>query len=601
MDAKDEIKARIELADLIGEYVPLKPAGTHAFKAVCPFHNEKTPSFHVSRDKQIWRCFGCGLGGDVFSFIMQMEGVDFPESMRLLAKKAGVEIPRYDTMEANEKQKLQRVQNFAAAYYHKMLLESPKAAAARTYVERRGITPELIELFQLGFAPDEWDAFVTLAKSRGISDHDLMTAGLTLTKKSGAGLIDRFRHRLMIPLCDIHGSIIGFTARVLNPEDQPKYMNSPETPLYKKGAMLFGLNLAKQAIHTEGLIIIVEGNLDVIASHKAGVRHVVASSGTALTEMQIQLLKRFTTNLIFCFDADAAGFKAAQRGIQLAQSLLCNVSVVLIPEDAGKDPDDVVQKDPSLWMRLVHNTVPIMEYYFSHAMRGKDLMNVDDKREVGNFLLPEIARLTDVIEREHWLQKLGTVLHIGTEVLRGGMKRVKGTDGAKGSKKTEVKVVVKETRPTRRELTANHVVGLFIEVPELRPVIASRLPPSILAAGPLQDLYRIAHELYTQTQSRPEMAAQDSASHVFFEQLRGLTSNINLLPLLEEIALIGEHAATEVKPSDLRKQLETTLTYLHQAVRGDERQVLLDAIRQAEAAGDTARVHELMERFQSLQ
>ncbi|MEK7665625.1 MAG: DNA primase [Patescibacteria group bacterium] len=587
MEAKEEIKSRIDLADMIGEYVQLKPAGTHAFKALCPFHSEKTPSFHVSRDKQIWRCFGCGVGGDVFSFVMQMEGVDFPEALRILGKKAGVEIQRYDTSEANEKARAQRVQSFAAAYYHKMLLESPKAVSARAYMERRGITSELVEKFQLGFAPDEWDAFVTLAKSRGISDHDLSSGGLSLAKKSGSGFIDRFRNRLMIPLSDVHGNIVGFTGRVLNPDDQPKYMNSPETSLYKKSAILYGIHLAKQAIRRENAVIIVEGNLDVVASHKAGIEHVVASSGTALTELQIQLMKRFTTKLIFCFDADAAGFAAAQRGIQLAQKFGCDVSVVLIPEDAGKDPDDVVQKSPQMWRELARNTVPIMEYYFSHALRGKDLMKVDDKRAVGKFLLPEICRLTDVVEREHWLQKLGTVLHIETDVLRneiGKSDRVEIVDrGGRGG--VVISHYQTKRKKMRSELVLEELVGLFIEVPEFREEIKKILTEALIPDGNLKTLYRSAVDLYTQPQS--------SATQSFFEQLR-LALSQELQLLLDEVALIGEQATTTTALTDLRKQFVTMIDVLRQAVHDDERRVLLSSIRQAEAAGDVGRVGELM-------
>lgn len=598
MEPKEEIKQRIDVVDLIQEYIQMKPAGTHAFKAVCPFHTEKTPSFHVSRDKQIWRCFGCGLGGDIFSFVMQMEGIDFPEAMRLLGKKAGVEVQRYDTSEANEKARCQRVQNFAAAFYHKMLLESPKAMDARAYVERRNIPLELVEKFQLGFAQDEWDAFVALAKSRGISDHDLTSAGLALPRKTGQGVIDRFRHRLMIPLCDVHGNVLGFTGRVLNPDDLPKYMNSPETVLYKKSAVLFGLHLAKQAIRRENAVIIVEGNLDVVASHKAGVEHVVASSGTALTELQIQLLKRFTTKLLFCFDADAAGFAAAQRGIAIAQKLGCDVSVVLIPEGAGKDPDDVVQKQPELWRELARNTVPIMEYYFTQALKGKDLMNVDDKRAVGNFLLPEIARLPDVIEREHWLQKLGVLLHMETEVLRGAMG--KWTNGTKVTKGTEENVVLKKDRKSRRELVAEEVLGLFIEVPEFRAEIQQKLQADILPTQDLRDLYRTASELYTQTQSRPEITAQASATQSFFEQLGDLQLSFELKNILERLALTGEQAVTYQALTEVRKQLEPMIDFLGQAAQEDERRVVLASIRQAEAAGDRERVKELMQQLHKL-
>ncbi len=351
MDQKEEIKTRVDIAELIGEYLTLKPAGGGSFKALCPFHAEKTPSFHVSKEKQIWHCFGCGEGGDCFSFVMKMDGLDFPEALRVLGKRVGVEVARFDTTASNERQRLVELNEFAAACYHKALLDSPNAAEARAYVERRGITPELLEKFRLGFAPDAWDGLSKFLERKGFRLAEAERAGLVQRRRSGQGFLDRFRCRLMVPLRDHHGSVVAFTGRLLpspltpplaggeTREVGPKYLNSPETAVYHKGELLFGLDLAKSEIKEQKAVVIFEGNLDVIASHKAGIENVVASSGTALTQHQLDLLKRFTDTLVFSFDEDAAGFHAARRGIALARERGFQIKVALLPPEAGKDPD----------------------------------------------------------------------------------------------------------------------------------------------------------------------------------------------------------------------------------------------------------------------
>lgn len=607
MEAKEEIRQRLDLVEIIQEYVALKPAGSHALKALCPFHQEKTPSFHVSRDKQIWRCFGCGVGGDVFSFVMQMEGVDFPEALRLLAKKAGVEIQRFDTTEANERHRFQRLHQFAAAYYHRLLLEGPSALEARAYAERRGLNKDILELFQIGYAPDNWSAFSDAARQRGLYDQELINSGLSLAKKSGGGVIDRFRNRLMIPLHDVHGNVIGFTGRELpvsiqtspsgandpqSPFPSPKYLNSPETSLFKKGDCLYGLHLAKQAIRRQDAVIIVEGNLDVIASHKAGVEHVVASSGTALTERQITLLKRFTSRLIFCFDADVAGFSAAQRGIHLAQRMNCDVSVILIPSGAGKDPDEVVGKGHDLWRQITARPVPIMEYYFEQTIKDKDLSRLEDKRAVGRSLLAEIANLSDLIEREHWLQKLASLLRMEVAVLRQAMPV--STTAKDGGKDARDKVTLADNgrpSPSRRERAGLYLLGIFLERPEWRSLISERLNGGDLFPTVLRDLYRAAHDLYTQSYSD---------TPPFFKLLQETVKEAEALQYLEEAAMIGERTLGSDETNDFSSQVTQAIDYLREAVFIERRRELSAALRDAELVGDREEAKKLLLEIQKV-
>ncbi|OGH80630.1 MAG: DNA primase, partial [Candidatus Magasanikbacteria bacterium RIFCSPLOWO2_02_FULL_44_11] len=425
MDHKEEIRRRIDVADLIGDSLELKPAGGGSMKAICPFHTEKTPSFYVSKEKQIWHCFGCGKGGDIFAFVMEMEGADFSEALRVLGKRAGVEIPRFSSTASNEKTRLLESNKQAESVFKHVLRSSDHGQHARSYVASRGYTDEIVDAFGIGFAPNEWSLLCDTLKKKGWKDHELVAAGLALNKKKGGGVVDRFRGRLMIPLRDHHGNTVGFTGRVLPGSDDsgPKYMNSPETLVYKKGELLFGLDRAKVAIKKEKQVVIVEGNLDVLASHMVGVEHVVASSGTALTQAQLHLLKRFTDTVVFCFDQDTAGFRAARKGIHLATELGFRVRVIQIPPGKGKDPDELIKQDAEAWKRLARHPIDIMEYYFQVAEAKNDLTDVQRKKRVGAFLLEEIARLPDVIEQEHWLRKLSPLVQVDVERLRGSLSK----------------------------------------------------------------------------------------------------------------------------------------------------------------------------------
>jgi len=362
MEPKDEIKSKLNISDIISEYLALKPAGGGSFKAVCPFHSEKTPSFYVSTEKQI-----CDKGGDVISFVMEIDGVDFLSALKTLGKKAGVEVDLKPEKFSGEKEMSYKINALACKFYQTILHEHQAGKKARDYMRSRGINETLANEFQLGAAPDSWDGLYGFLLKRGYGQTAIVAAGLAKSRQSGSGFVDRFRNRLMIPLCDASGRVLGFTGRLLEEQTEktgPKYLNSPETVIYKKSDVLFGLHLAKKSIRNEKSVIIVEGNLDVIASHNAGVRHIVASSGTALTQSQLIILKRLTENILFCFDSDTAGFAAAQRGIRIALSLGFRVKVIAIPAELGKDPDDVVQKNPATWNALVARPINVLKYIF---------------------------------------------------------------------------------------------------------------------------------------------------------------------------------------------------------------------------------------------
>lgn len=600
MDPKEEIKSRVNIAELIGGYIQLKPGGPSSFKGLCPFHAEKTPSFHVSADKGIWRCFGCNEGGDCFSFVMKMEGMDFPEAMRFLGEKVGVEVTRFDSAESNERARLVAINTVASKLYAKILLDHPQAVAARTYIEQRGIPKSLQERFGIGFALDAWDTASAFLQGRGYNETELERSGLSMRRRQGRGVIDRFRNRVMIPLRDQHGHVVGFTGRVLptaTTQDGPKYMNTPETPIYHKGKLLFGLDVAKQAIKQAGFVVVVEGNLDVVASHKAGVEHVVASSGTALTQDQIGLLKRFTNTLAFCFDADAAGFEAARKGIALAREAGCDVRAIVLPPDAGKDPDDAVTKDPQGWVRAVHASVPIMQYLISRAVMGKDLSTIDSKRAVARILLPELKGLTDVIEREHWLQTVADILRMDMAVLRTEVSGAWRGQQTPVSKQPVAKSVETPTvHQTKEEKAAMLLVGLMAQTPSLARSVAEALK-GVPLAEPWNTLYNQQQSAYDQLHTD----ASDSETYQWFRsRLEADPATAPLCASLDRAALEGESLLAALAGKDIPLRIAELVRTITAAGLLRRRQELVADMKRAEQAGDRALVERLTRDYQEL-
>lgn len=415
----EEIKGRIAVEDLLAEYIQLKKAG-NSYKAICPFHTEKSPSLMISPEKGIWHCFGCNEGGDIFGFVMRMEGLEFPEALRLLAKKAGVELRREDPKIQSQKGRLYEMNELAAQFFKKNL-ELPDAKIAKDYIAKRQIDELTQDHFGVGYSQNSWDALLSHLRKAKFSDQEILTAGLIVKRNSGNGYYDRFRNRLMFPLRDVNSQVIGFTARVLDPKDEgAKYINSPETPIYHKGKFLYALDSAKVEIKKKGYAILVEGQMDAISSHQADVKNVIATSGTALTPDQLKLLSRYTSNLVLAFDMDKAGQTAAMRGIDLARAEGFNIRVAT--SLAGKDPDELIKQDVNLWRQAIKDSISIMDYYFKRACENTDPSKVEDRKKISRALLPQIAKIQDNIEKEHYIQKLSATIGIDEAILRQTIK-----------------------------------------------------------------------------------------------------------------------------------------------------------------------------------
>jgi len=410
MSVIDEVKQRLDIVEVIGEYAPLTKAG-RTFRALCPFHSEKHPSFYVYPERQSWHCFGaCNTGGDAFSFIMKKQGVDFGEALRLLAGRVGVTVPSRLEPESgkDERGRLYQANAAAAQYFHNLLLNSSEGEKARNYLTNRGLSSKSITEFQLGFSPNSWEALKQYLVERGYTESELVKAGLLIEGEAG-GTHDRFRNKLVFPIFDSKGRVTGFGARVLD-DSLPKYLNSPQTAVFDKSSTLYGINLAAASIRQQDLAVVVEGYMDVITAQQNGFSNVVASMGTALTEKQVSAIKRLTKNMVLALDADAAGEEATLRAVTYENTLNAEVKVIILPQ--GKDPDDVIRENPKTWQNLLEEALPIIDYTFNMVTSGLDLTTAKDRSLAADKLGTLIIGIKDIVRQAHYLQKLARLVKV---------------------------------------------------------------------------------------------------------------------------------------------------------------------------------------------
>jgi DNA primase len=439
MSVVDDVKARLDITEIVSGYASLHKAGRN-YKALCPFHQEKTPSFIVFPDTQTWRCFGaCGEGGDIFSFVMKAEGWDFSEALRELAKRAGVELTPYtpqQEQQQTENERLRGLLNEAAHFFHTQLRDAPAAQTARDYVLRRSLNETTAEAFMLGYAPDDWRQALQHLQMLGYTQDEVVEVGVAIRNEKG-NVYDRFRHRLMIPIRDGRGYTVGFGARALEKDAVPKYLNSPQGPLFDKSRLLFGLDMARRAIRETETVIIVEGYMDVMQAHQAGFLNVVAQMGTALTEEQLRQLDRYASRLILALDPDTAGINATMRGLNVAQQTLdddqtvtfdprgmmrytgmlnMDIRVIRLPE--GQDPDDLIRDDPAAWVTLIERAVPVADYVIQQGTAHlNSLSSYQEREQAARVMLPILTATESDLQRNGNIQALARRVHIDERTL----------------------------------------------------------------------------------------------------------------------------------------------------------------------------------------
>lgn len=574
----EEIKSRLDIAEVVGEYVPLKPSGPERLKARCPFHNEKTPSFMVSRDRQIFHCFGCGEGGDIFTFVQKMEGLEFSEALRLLAKKANVELPSYDPKLTTERTAILEALSLAASYYHEYLRKAKFAGGARDYLSlQRKLTEQTIDQFAIGYAPDSWDACIQALTKRGITEARLVESGLAIRRDKGQGMYDRFRNRIMFPIRDAHGAVVGFGGRAMDPNEPAKYINTPQTLVYNKSAVLYGLDLAKPEIRKQKIAVVVEGYMDCVASHQVGMTNVVASSGTALTDGQVLLLKRYAPTVALAFDMDPAGETAAKRGIAVAWREGLDVKVISLP--FGKDPDECIKQDPGAWAEAIGKAQPILEFYFSRTLDVRDPANVQHKKEAAKILLPILGTVADSIEQTHYLQKLAQWLNVDEHILRRKLEPAK--PGATVDP-------APEPRQDRHILLAQRLLGLLQLEPSAMPTVSGQLPVEALP-GVWQNLYKFVLLQYSEGHTQSVEAWRTAASQ----------SDTTIADALAVAALAVTDLAT-ASSVERHRELDAVVREIARLWLSRELAQVSQAIHQAEARKDQTDLRPLTTRFTEL-
>lgn len=581
MDDVDLIKQKIDVSDLIASYIPIKRAGRN-FKAVCPFHNEKSASFVISPERQIWHCFGCGKGGDIFTFVEEYERMDFSESLRLLADKADVKLSKtvFHTKQDERKARIYEINHLSSQFYHYLLTEHNSGKQALLYVtEKRGLSKAIISTYLIGYAPHQGNALITyLSKKKGYTQEELIEAGVATLR--GGRLYDFFQNRIMFPIQDSRGNILAFSGRGLADSAIPKYINTKETPIYIKGDTVFGLFQAKDAIKKEKKALLMEGEFDVITAFKEGITNAVAIKGTALTENQIRLLKRFAQKIVFCFDTDTAGTEAQRRSISLITHEGIGASVVIPPE--GKDPDELLKENPALFKKALKNETNIYDFIIQSSIQDQDPESVEGKEHILSRTLSYLIDIENEIVKEHYYKKLAQLLNTSYESV------VKEAERTKIPQPKIEKPKVLAIKKSREEMLEEHLLTLALQSakPKEAIVIISSILESVeFTTNTNRTIFTVLKEYF-----------------VTNEQLH-VAEITKLLPqdLIEKFDLFFLNPIPQLPTEEIyTNELEKTALIVKQYAIKERLKTLSEKIRTEEARGGEEKLQKLREEFNIL-
>ena len=560
----EEVKSKVDIVELIGEYVELKKSGRN-YKGLCPFHGEKTPSFMVTPELQIYKCFGCGAGGDAIRFVMDYEKMEFGEALKFLADRVGVKLkPVAGSFVSNQKDDLFKANSTIASFYHYLLKSHVLGKGAREYLKERGVSEESIDTFKLGFSPDNSSAtFTFLTKKHKIPPDILIKTGVI--GQGARDYYDRFRGRVMFPLLDHLGNTAGFAGRILDPTAKTaKYINTPETPVYKKGNLLYALNLTKQDIKQAGFAVVVEGELDSISSYQAGVKNVVAIKGSALTEAQLRLLSRFCSRIVLALDSDFAGDEAARRGIKTAASLGLTLKVARIAP--YKDPDEIAKADPLLWKKAVLAAQDVYEFLIDSVFNKFDPSTTEGKGNISREISPVLAEVEDEILKAHLVKLIAERLGVGEQAVINQSQKFYAARAATETQQEETK---KDTVKTRRELLEKHLLTSILQsdpslldTPRADELIKTPLARKLfdflkekVSKKEKFDLVQISDELPSELKDYLALVvlagSEDEDGEFLKRETHEAFRNLETLDLKEKIGLvIGKIKEAEVKNNE---------------------------------------------------
>jgi DNA primase len=580
-DVINQVIERSDIVEIIGNYTALKKAGRN-FKALCPFHNEKTPSFVVNPDKQIFHCFGCGVGGNAVGFLMRQEHLEFPEAVRFLANKAGVVIPENESAAVSPSRQLReeilKANALAADFFHGILLTSHEADVkiARDYLKGRGVNLETVKKFQLGFAPNEWDALLKYLRSKGISEELISKAGLIIAREGKSGFYDRFRKRIVFPILDVQNRFLAFGARAMQDSDGAKYINSPETPVYTKGQHMFGLQLTKTAVGKSDRIIVVEGYMDMIMPFVHGVENIAASLGTALTVDQIRLIRRYTPNVVMLFDTDTAGQSAIVRSLDLLIDEGMNVRVATLAQD--EDPDSFIrQQGAEAFNARIEDAQSLLDFKFDWLGRQYDLKTVEGKSKISQELLSTIARFKSEVAKYELTKSLAQKLNIPEGVL---LKQASlGTGQQVSFKPPAAEIKTSASIGVGQEL----LLALFLKDPAWVKAAIEKIGPEDFSDGAVRQVVDVIWSLARETN---DWSTNDLLVRLNDESAQSVVTRLISLE--------------EGKLTDPARVFLDCIGNIQKEKQKKARGQLLEAIRQAETLKDTEKLDQLREQFNQL-
>ena len=564
----EEIKSRLNIVDVISSYIKLEKAGVN-YRARCPFHEEKSPSFFVSPSRQIWHCFGgCNEGGDIFKFVMKIEGIEFYDALKLLADKAGVELKQNKEWKETktQRQKLLDISEKACLFFEYQLEKSKKGIEAKEYLLSRGLKQETIKKWRIGYAPDTWQGLSDFLISRGFDREDIIKSGLAIQKEK---MFDRFRSRIIFPITGFNSEIIAFTGRIFNKEDkeEAKYLNSPATILYDKSKALYGIDKAKLEIRKKDVCVLVEGNIDCIMSHQSGVENCIAVSGTALTNLHLGIIKRYSKKLILAFDMDSAGNKATEKAIEISEKDYFEIKV--IPRSKDKDPADIILKEgEDAWKKLIEESKPVSEFFFDLAIGNKDVKLIEDKKKILKEFLPHVKRMENTVERSHWIQKVSDTLKIKEEDIREEIKKINIKKEALKEKECII------DKKTRRQMIEEKILALVLRKKDRIDLLGD----FSFFSSPIKEILEKVKE----------------NKEITFDDLKiEFKDNINFLNYIFLKSEVIEELEEE-------EELKMCIFEIENLITKEKLQNLHLEIRELEKQGDSARVKVLLEEFKNL-
>jgi len=572
----EDILGRVDIVEVISGCIPLKRAGRN-FRATCPFHHEKTPSFMVSPDRQIYHCFGCGAGGNAFNFLMQYERLEFPEAVEILAKKSGVILPQtagHDEKIISLTTQLYKINELAALFYQN-ILNSAAGNHAKSYLLKRGLKEETIKAFKLGLAPDKWDGLINYLRAKSVSLSFLEKAGLVLTK-DGGGYYDRFRNRLIFPIADIKARILGFGARVLD-ETLPKYVNSPETPIYTKGKNLYGFNFAKDTIRDEDSVVIVEGYLDFILPYQEGFKNILASLGTALTLEQVRFIKRYTSNVVMVYDPDKAGELATLRTLDIFIEEGINVKVVSLPE--GLDPDLFVRKNGiEEFKTSILQAESLFDYKLKILKKRYNAREIEGKAKISSEMLATITKFKNEVLKSEYLKRLAEELSIREESLWQELAKIKEPKLSSNFNQPLAKKLPLSINPTEKLL-----IKLMLQEADLINRVKDNLEPADFRDERVSGIVSAMFELI------------DQGKEIEPNKLMNCIESDEALQIIRESTFMPE-----ISEGDKEKIIDDCIRRLKSERLKFKREQLHDEIKAAQVMGDDEKLNRLMQQFHDL-